>query len=88
MRRCREGWRLGPVFARDYDSAEGLMRHLAVKTIAEDVYMDVPESNTQAIRLAFSMGMTPMDARLRLYRGARDLEPLSRIYGLTTLDIG
>jgi len=88
MRRCRSGWRLGPVFARDGENAEELLRHFAVKTIAEDVYMDITESNTLAIRLAFSMGMTPMEARVRMYKGERSDGPLDQIYGFTTVDIG
>lgn len=88
MRRCRLGWRLGPVFAREYPYAEELVRHFAVKTIAEEVYIDIPESNAQAIKLAFAMGMTPLDARLRLVKGEGLREPLDQIYGFTTLDIG
>ncbi|MCL2121606.1 MAG: GNAT family N-acetyltransferase [Clostridiales bacterium] len=88
MRRCRNGWRLGPVFASEYAIAEELLRHFAIKTIAEEVSMDVPESNVQAIRLAFSMGMTPVDARLRAYKGEQIREPLEQIFGFTTLDIG
>ncbi|MCL1849065.1 MAG: GNAT family N-acetyltransferase [Clostridiales bacterium] len=88
MRRCRRGWRLGPVFALAYEYAEALLRRFAVKTIAEDVYMDIPECNVQAIRLAFSMGMTPTSARLRMYRGDAFPEPMDLIYGVSTLDIG
>ena len=88
MRRCRKGWRLGPVFARSETYAEELLRHFAVKTIAESVYMEVAESNSQAIRLAFAMGMTPWEARLRLYRGELIEEPFDQIFGFTTVDIG
>ena len=88
MRRCRRGWRLGPVFALGYEYAEALVRRFAVKTIADDVYMDIPETNVLAIRLAFSLGMTPLSARLRLYRGVQSPEPMDAIYGLTTQDIG
>ena len=88
MCRCRLGWRLGPVFARRYEFAEALIRSFAIKTIAEDVYIDIPEQNVQAIRLAFSMGLTPSDARLRLYKGEQIPEPLGAVYGFTTQDIG
>ena len=88
MRRCRDGWRLGPVFADHHDGAEELLRHFALKTIGERAYIDVPESNAHAIRLAFSMGMTPSDARMRLYRGPGMDEPMDSVFGFTTLDIG
>ncbi|MCL1804849.1 MAG: GNAT family N-acetyltransferase [Clostridiales bacterium] len=88
MRRCRKGWRLGPVFADDYDRAEELIRHFAVKTVAESVYMDVAETNVQSIKLGFAMGMTPWEARLKMYKGEQEREPLERIFGFTTVDIG
>ena len=88
MRRCRKGWRLGPVFARNPIFAEELLRTFAMKTIAESVYMDIPESNVQAIRLAFAMGMTPWEARLKLVRGEDAGEPMDQIFGFTTVDLG
>ncbi|MDR0468829.1 MAG: GNAT family N-acetyltransferase [Peptococcaceae bacterium] len=88
MRRCRNGWRLGPVFAKHYEHAEELVRHFALSTVAENVYMDITDSNVQAIRLAFAMGMTPWEARVKLYRGEYIKEPLDQIFGFTTVDIG
>jgi len=88
MRRCRTGWRLGPVFARHSYFAEEILRHFAIKTIAEDVYIDIPDCNVQAIRLAFSLGMTPTDARIRFYKGEEPKVALDEIYGFSTLDIG
>jgi GNAT superfamily N-acetyltransferase len=88
MRRCRQGWRLGPVFAQHHALAEEILRHLALKTIGESVYIDITEANVQSIRLAFAMGMIPWGARLRLYKGDQPPQPLDKIYGFTTLDIG
>jgi len=88
LRRCRRGWRLGPVFAEKYEYAEEIVRHLAMKTYTEWVFIDLPQNNVQAIRLAFAMGMTPLGARIRVVRGDRVSEPLDQIFGFTTLDIG
>jgi hypothetical protein len=88
MRRCRQGWRLGPVFADRPEYAEEILCHLGRKTMGEDVLLDLPETNTQAIRLAFSLGMVPHSARLRLYRGEAAIQPAEGIYAFTSLDIG
>jgi hypothetical protein len=88
MRRCRDGWRLGPVYSESYDCALELTRHMAAKTVSENVYIDAPENNVNAIKLAFSLGMTPMDARLRMFKNSHLDEPYDKIYGFTTLDIG
>ena len=88
MRRCRDGWRLGPVYAENYESAWELTRHMAAKTLSERVYIDAPENNTNAIKLAFSLGLTPVGARARMFKNGHLDESYNGIYGFTTLDIG
>ena len=46
-----------------------------------------PPPNTKAIKLAFSLGMTPVGARLRMFKNGHLDEPYENIYGFTTLDI-
>jgi len=88
LRRCRRGWRLGPVFAETYGFAEEIVRHLAMKTYTEWVYMDIPEDNVPAIKLAFALGMTPFGARLKMAKGKGYDESLDRVFGFTTQDCG
>ena len=88
MRRCREGWRLGPVFAREPRAAEKILKHLACKTAGEPAMLELPEPNQEAVRLAFRLGMFPAGVRRRFYKGGPPAFPLEQIYGYTTLDIG
>ncbi len=88
MRRCRRGWLFGPVYGIDFEAVDELIRHMAAKTLAEDAYLDIPETNADAIKLAFAMGMTPVGARARMFKNGALPEAYSDIYGFTSLDIG
>lgn len=88
IRPSRRGYRLGPLFADSPQAAKSLLCHLACKAGDDHIYLDVPQTNTAAIRLVESLGMQPVFSRLRLYnKQGLDL-PLQKIYGFTTLDIG
>lgn len=90
IRRCRSGWKIGPVFAPDQAGARELLTHLTHYIPANAVYYwDVPETNANAIRLAEEQfGMTPMFETARLYAGGEWPLPHDRIWGTTTLELG
>jgi hypothetical protein len=50
--------------------------------------MDVPDCNLQATRLALTQGMEATFPTARMYRGPAPQLALSRLYGLTTLEVG
>src|SRR4051812_6910196 len=48
LRRCRTGFKIGPLFAETDEGAEALFRSLAVQAGGEPVFLDVPEPNPAA----------------------------------------
>jgi hypothetical protein len=83
------GWKVGPLFAPDELSAERLFLGLTAHASGGDrVYLDVPEPNTGAVRLAERHGMTPVFETARMVAGPPPVEPVGRIYGLTTFELG
>lgn len=89
VRACREGCKLGPLCADTPAIAEALFEALcAWVPQSEPVFMDVPECNPQATGLALGQGMEPTFPTARMYRGTPRQLALSRIYGLTTLEVG
>ena len=88
IRRCREGRKIGPLYAPDAAAAERILRTLALEAPEEELFVDVPGPNRAAMRLAESFGMTPRFETARMYRGEAPSLPLERIFGITTLELG
>ena len=89
LRPCREGFKIGPLFADTPEYAETLFMALRAQTQAhEPVFLDVPETNAAALELAQRHGMTPVFETARMYtQAAPDLSPL-RTFGVTTFELG
>lgn len=88
-RRCREGHKIGPLFADDEAVAEGLYCALAAGAAAgEPVYLDLPEPNGQAVALARRHGMRMVFETARMYTGTAPALPVARMYGVTTFELG
>lgn len=88
MRRCRVGWKIGPLVADDADRADLVFRGLTAHAGEEPVFLDVPEPNEDGLALASRYGMTPAFETARMYRGPMPDTDLSRLYGVTTFELG
>ncbi len=88
IRRCRLGWKIGPLFADTPAYAEALFVGLAAQAPGEPVFLDVPQPNAAAVALTERHGMTPCFETARMYAGGRPELPLARIFGITTLELG
>jgi hypothetical protein len=89
IRKCRDGWKIGPLFANTPDEAETLLLALAAQAPAgATVFLDTPEPNAAAQALARKYEMAPMFETARMYRGPDPGLPLDRIYGITTFELG
>ncbi|MDW6003525.1 GNAT family N-acetyltransferase [Vibrio mangrovi] len=89
IRKCRNGYKVGPLYADTPDYADQLFT--ALKSFAfpsEPVYLDVPEVNPQAVALAQRHQMTASFETARMYTGAEPELPLERLYGVTSFEIG
>ncbi|MCC7274860.1 MAG: GNAT family N-acetyltransferase, partial [Alphaproteobacteria bacterium] len=88
VRRCRVGWKIGPLFADAAATAERLFRGLAAETGGGPVHLDVPEVNAEAVALAERHGLVPSFETARMYRGPAPLVDLEGTYGVTTFELG
>jgi ribosomal protein S18 acetylase RimI-like enzyme len=87
-RPCRTGFKVGPLFADDEATAERLLRGL-VRTIGEEpFFLDIPEPNEAARRLVERFGMSPVFETARMFTGDPPAEPVDRIFGVTTFELG
>ncbi len=89
IRACREGHKIGPLFANTPPFAEAILLALGNYMTADSgFYLDVPETNLQAVALAEKYPMTRVFKTARMYRQAVPAPPLARIFGITTFELG
>ena len=89
IRPCRTGFKIGPLYADNPINAESLFRALISKIeSSKPFYLDVPEVNPSAVRLAESHGMKTVFETARMYTGKSPVMPLNRIFGVTSFEIG
>ena len=88
IRKCRTGYKIGPLFADDQDTAEKIFRALKGSVPEETFYLDVPEPNKKAMEIAKRYHMNVMFKTIRMYsRKEPDIE-LDGVYGVTSFELG
>jgi len=89
LRRCRTGFKIGPLFAEDGRVAESLFSAMAGRADrGAPIYLDVPEPNSSALSLAARHGMAETFETARMYTRGDPGLPLMKIFGLTTFELG
>ncbi len=88
IRPCRNGFKIGPLFADTEMIAEQLFLRAAEEAAGEEIVLDLPEPNGAAERLARRFGLEPVFETARMVRGAPVDLPLQRIFGITTFELG
>lgn len=89
IRPCREGWKLGPLFADTPAIAEALLSQLRAGLGPEEPFhLDVPEANNAALEWVNRSGFECMFPTARMYLGETPDLPLERIFGITSLELG
>ncbi|MGI0523661.1 GNAT family N-acetyltransferase [Rhizobium giardinii] len=88
IRACREGHKIGPLFADTETGADLIFRKLVTSVGAGRVYLDLPEPNAAARALSDRYNLKPVFETARMYRGPVPDLPLGQIYGITTLELG
>lgn len=87
-RPCREGFKIGPLFAHDGACAERVLTGLGRVTAGKPLFLDVPENNPEALALADRHAMAEVFGCARMYLGAPPPLPWAQIFGITTFELG
>ena len=89
LRPCREGAKIGPLFADGPEEAAALFGALLRAAPAGPVFLDVPEPSAAAVALARAAGMAPVFETARMYAGAPP-PPVqaARVFGITSFELG
>jgi predicted GNAT family N-acyltransferase len=89
IRKCKSGYKIGPLFSTDSDAASLLFDALSNLTPENsEITLDVPEQNARAIELANSFDLQPVFETARMYKGPRPPITWQNVFGITTLELG
>ena len=88
VRRCPEGFKMGPLFADDFQAASDLYEHLANFAAGGPVFLDVPENNASALELVQRNQMVEVFGCARMYIGGVPDISHQRVFGVTTFELG
>jgi len=88
IRKCRAGYKIGPLFADDQGTAEKIFRALKASVPEETIYLDVPEPNKKAMEIAKRYHMNVMFKTIRMYSRKEPDIRLDGVYGVTSFELG
>ncbi|WOF16478.1 GNAT family N-acetyltransferase [Methanoplanus sp. FWC-SCC4] len=88
IRKCVEGYKIGPLFADNPDIAEKIFSGLCGSVESGPVYLDTPEPNSDAVALAKKYNMTEVFGTARMYTKEIPKLPLENIFGVTSFEMG
>ena len=78
IRKCFNGYKIGPLFAGNPQIAEKIFSALSAVADGMPVFLDVPEPNIAGIALAKAHGMTEVFGTARMYTRELPNYPLIR----------
>ncbi len=88
-RACRDGFKIGPLYAQDPTEARQLWTELNNSLpVGAQVFLDAPDTNQSAVELAQSLHMEKVFVTARMYTGVQWTLPIDRMYSVTSFEIG
>ncbi len=88
LRKTLEGYKVGPLFADDFVSAEALYRTCLTLAKGENVYLDISENHELANKLVKKYNANYVFECARMYCGAPPKIALEKVFGITSFELG
>jgi len=89
IRKCRTGFKIGPVFAEDDKKAMQLIQDLISDLKEREVFfLDIPEVNKKAYAMTQALSMESCFETARMYTQKTPDMDLSKIFGITSFELG
>ncbi len=88
LRKCAEGYKLGPLFANDFDTSVQLLAACANEAGDSELHIDVPASQRQFAECLSGCGFSKGFETARMYSGPAPQIDMSGVFAITTLELG
>ena len=88
IRPCRKGYKIGPLVADDRAAAEVVLSALLASRGEDEIFLDIPSINRDALALAQDLGLAPVFETARMYTGAIPPLRMERVFGVTSFELG
>jgi ribosomal protein S18 acetylase RimI-like enzyme len=88
IRKCINGFKIGPLFAENENIARALYECCLNSAIDQTVYLDVPCSNMQAMQLVKDYNASYVFECARMYHGTPPKTLSDRVFGITSFELG
>ena len=88
LRQCQKGFKIGPLFADNQDIAKALYECCLNAVVGEPVYLDIPVCNAAAVALVRDYEAQYVFECARMYYGTPPQTATSKIFGITTFELG
>ncbi|MET3614997.1 GNAT superfamily N-acetyltransferase [Rhizobium aquaticum] len=88
IRKCLEGHKVGPLFARDGLIAQNLLNACSRTAGAAPVHLDVPDEQVEFARHLKARGFQRGFETARMYLGAPPVNDMRGVFAVTTLELG
>lgn len=88
IRQCFKGYKIGPLFADNVEIANDLYKQLASTAPNENIYLDLPEINIEALQLVKEHQMNKVFETIRMYTKEIPDFDMKGTFGITTFELG
>jgi GNAT superfamily N-acetyltransferase len=89
IRKCREGYKIGPLFANSYQTAFDILQALvSIVPSGKLFYLDIPDINLSAKSLVEYLGMKKVFETARMYSKYTPDIDINKIFGITSFELG
>jgi GNAT superfamily N-acetyltransferase len=88
IRPCRQGFKIGPLFADTPEIAGALFQALSTQAAHQPIFLDIPDANPAALDLVQTQQMEPVFTCARMYTQSPPAISIEQVFGVTSLELG
>lgn len=88
IRKCFQGYKIGPLFADNEKIAKEILDALISKVEGSIIFIDIPTYNQKALEMMKLYNFKPVFETVRMYKNGSPKQLLENVFGITTFELG